>query len=68
LVTVWRERECVVKMGELLMQEVFGPSTAVRAAAVARKPGKLVEPRAAGKRKRLNHELGKDTCGSSSNG
>ena len=32
-------KESVEKMGELLMQEATGPSTAVRAAVVARRPG-----------------------------
>ena len=32
-------KESVEKMGELLMQEAAGPSTAVRAAVVARKSG-----------------------------
>jgi hypothetical protein len=41
LVTVWRDKESVVKMGELLMQEVIGPSTAVRAAVVAMKPSNV---------------------------
>ena len=32
-------KESAKKMGELLMQEAMGPSIAVRAAVVARKPG-----------------------------